>query len=107
MKPIETKHTEQLNTQLSVEETDNKKSNLTEREYIEDTPFWLIMQNERWYITMAGFKITKEYTTKEEALERLEKDKWKIVMHVALIIKETKPPKELSQRELELAAQGG
>lgn len=82
---------ELLQLQTNAEEVHKENSNLSEREYIENTPFWIIMQNDKWWLTMAGYRITEEYRTKEEALERLEIDKWKIVMHIALIISEKKP----------------
>lgn len=90
MQKKQTPHTDTLNTQLNVEETHKESSTLVEQEEIKGTPFRLCKYEEEWFLAIGNNKITHGYKTKEEALERLDIDKWFIIMHMAIIMIEQK-----------------
>lgn len=75
-----------LNTQSNAEETPKQNSLIIEREQIENTPFWTLKTEEGWFLVMGDYRVTEVYETKEEVLECLERDKWKIVLHLAIIV---------------------
>lgn len=82
---IKTAHGDILNTQNSIEETHNKNYPLVEMEKIEGTPFTLIHQEQKWFIVMGDHRVTEPTETKQQCLEKLEKEKWLLTMHIAII----------------------
>lgn len=80
------KHQELLNTQTLSEETHKENSTLTEREKIENTPFYLIKQNDLWFIAMGNNMITEPVESKTIALDKLKTEKWDIIFHMCAII---------------------
>lgn len=89
MEKLSTQQLDTQNTQLNIEKSQSKEnSTLVETELINNTPFHIVKQKEKWFITMGNHKITHEYNTKEEAIERLHIDKWFILMTVITIITE-------------------
>lgn len=77
-----------LNSQNSTEETHNQNSTLNEREKIEDTPFWVVKQEEKWFITLGEYRVSQIKESKDEALKTLEENKWDLVIHMVIIISE-------------------
>lgn len=65
-------------------------SRLVEREPVENTPFWVVGNEESgFFLTYNKYKITDNYETKEEALNRLITEPFKINAIVAYCIAET------------------
>lgn len=84
------KQEESSNTQENAENNHNKNSSLHEQIKIEGTPFTLIRHvfeddSVIWFIVMGNYKITEPTETKEEQLEKLETEKWLIIMHMIII----------------------
>lgn len=84
-KLMNTKHSEQLHIQENAENNPNKNYPLTEREPILGTPFTLIRDNEKWFMVMADYRVTETTKTKEEQLDKLDTEKWLLIMHIAII----------------------
>lgn len=84
------KQEELLNTQRNAESNHNKNSTLVERNKIEGTPFYLLKNNNEYFITYGKYRITEPTTTEEETLKKLESEKWLITMHMIIIIIEMK-----------------
>lgn len=84
-KPTQTKQSEQLNIQENVENNHNKQSSLIEREKIEGTPFTLITLNEEYFMVMGDYKVTETTKTKEEQIQKLESEKWLLIMHICIV----------------------
>lgn len=80
------KNQELLRLQTGAEESNTPSKPLYEREQIENSPFWIIGNEEEGYnITMGKYKITQEpLKTKLDAIIWLEKHKWDVVLTVAL-----------------------
>lgn len=79
------KQSDTLHTQNNVDETRNNTS-LAEREQIEGTPFWLIKQNDNWFIVMGNHRLTEPTKNKETQLIKLENEKWKLIMNISIIM---------------------
>jgi len=75
-------------TQNHGENTSQNNTELIEREKIEGTPFTLIKQEEKWFITMGDHRITEPTKHKNEQYNKLEKEKWLIITNVIIIILE-------------------
>lgn len=78
-------------TQNSVEET-HKAEYLATDEQLKDTPFVLRWRDGRgWFLTIGDTRITEPTKTKEETLERLEKEMWKLIagmiVHIVKLLK--------------------
>lgn len=63
----------------------NNNTKITDREQIGDSPFWALMVNNKWFLALGDSRITEPYDTKEQAIERLDLDKWKIIMQLIII----------------------
>jgi len=93
-----------LNSQSSSEKTLNNGYIMT-YEKIKGTPFTLVRHEMNWFIALGNNRITTPTETKEETLEKLETEKWEIVMHLAIIaVTKTKefeklPPEEKKRYE--------
>lgn len=61
--------------------TDNKpnSSKLIEREQIEGTPFTLIKQDEKYFLTLGNYMVTPKCNTQTEAFEYIGENQWNIV----------------------------
>lgn len=79
---------EQYNGHTNANETHNKNSPLIEHEYIEGTPFHYVRRENEHFLTMGNYRITESTNTKQEAIEKLETESWKIIMHMILITQE-------------------
>lgn len=65
-------------------------SRLVEKEPVENTPFWLVGSEETgFFLTYNKYRITDTYETKEQALNRLITEPFKINAIVAYCIAET------------------
>lgn len=88
-----------LNTQLNVEKDQNKEnSHLVEIENVPNTPFRVAKHNEKWYVIMGKKAVSHDYTTKDEAIESIESDRWftiLVMIHIAveMILEEKSKPK--------------
>jgi len=86
------KQSEILNTQTSVEQTDNKNSGSEEitRDHIEGTPFTAIKKDDTGYFAVMGhYRLTEEYETKAELEEFVNKrNNWELMMNVVSIMVE-------------------
>jgi hypothetical protein len=80
------KQQELLQQQTGAEKQNTPSKPLYEREQIENSPFWIIGNEEEGFnITMGKYKITQEpVKTKLDALLWLEAHKWDVVLTVAL-----------------------
>lgn len=83
--PTKHKQSEQLATQENVENNHKQNSILTEREPIKGTPFTLIKQDEQWFMVMGDYRVTETTKTKEEQIEKLESEKWLLIMHICIV----------------------
>lgn len=90
------KQSELLDTQMNAENSqpsNSQSGKLLEREQLPNTPFWLIMDNEKHEanITMGKYKITHEPLKAEHmadaftlAYRYLDTNKWDVVLTMAL-----------------------
>lgn len=80
------KQQELLHIQTNAEETNTDSKPLWDREQIENSPFWIVGNKEQGYnITMGRYKITHEtLPTPLDARLWLEKNKWDVILTVAL-----------------------
>lgn len=78
-----------LNIKSSSDNTHSSDSHLIKYTAIENTPFKLIKQNEEYFIVMGSHRLTEPTQTKNEQYIKLEKEKWKILTNVIIIITET------------------
>lgn len=70
------------NIQNSAEENQNNSKYGDSYEPLNETPFSLVQQKGKWFITMAEYKITDEYETDNQALEELNYNKWHIILRM-------------------------
>lgn len=82
------KQSDILNTQENAENPGKENSSLIEREQVPKTPFWVINQNEKWFLIMGENRITDLFNTKEEALDELKNNQWFITISIAAIVLE-------------------
>lgn len=83
------KHSEQLATQLNAEDNHNSNSNseLVDREQLDGTPFWIIGNEDDGYkLIMGKYQLTGTYRSKDEIIEQLENDMWKMILNMILIV---------------------
>lgn len=73
------------NTILDLTETDERNTQLIEREEVEGTPFTLIKHDEQWYILMGRYRLS-EGMTKEDALKNANTMDWNKILQVMTII---------------------
>lgn len=89
----EQEHSEQ-NTSLKNAKNNHNKDYLAENIQLEDTPFVLRRREQGWFITIGDTRITEPTETREETVERLDKEQWKIIaamiVHVVKLLTETK-----------------
>lgn len=79
---------ESLSIQENADETRKKSSSLTEREKIENTPFWAVRTDEGWFLVMGEYRITEPVESKIIAIDKLKTNKWEIMMRMSAIITE-------------------
>lgn len=85
---METKQSEQFNTQSNVGDTHSSK--LVTNDPIKNTPFRLIGNTTQGYaIAMGNYRLTEPKETTEEALEELEFNQWNIFANMVVIIIQT------------------
>lgn len=81
-----------LNTQKYVEENQNKQHSSTElihKEPIENSPLWIIGNEETGYfVSIKNYRLTELYKTIEEAKDRLRIESWNIIVRLTAIIME-------------------
>lgn len=83
-----TKQRDILNSQHNIENNPNSNSSpLIIREPIENTPFWIVGTEEKGYMAVMGkYKITEQFTTKEEVKQEIIKKDWEVIIKVVSII---------------------
>lgn len=84
---------EQNITQSKQERNQNKQKSGSEqkieREQIENTPIYVIGNEEQGYcLTISNYRITTTKETKEEAIKTLETNKWDIICNIIIILQE-------------------
>lgn len=100
-----------MNIQNSSEEThkqDYGRKQIMEHHQIENTPFMLVRQNDDWFIVMGDSRITDNYPTREQAIERLTIEPWFITLTMMVIVtnKAPKIQKEFKDSEGQLGDGG-
>lgn len=76
-----------MNTLNNVEETHKENYSLIMREKIEKTPFHIIGDEEKGYfIALGKYRVTEPTKTPEEAIQKLDIEKWNILVDVITII---------------------
>ena len=71
--------------------SDNSKSvskNDTSYYRIENSPFAIIKRNEKWSITMGNYIVIDNLNTKQEALNKIRKKDWDIIITATAIYQE-------------------
>lgn len=83
----QTKHMDISNTPKSAETKDKENYPLIEREQIENTPFWIVGNDEIGYkLTWGKFTFNDEpLKTKEECAEWFKVNQWTIILHMIAI----------------------
>lgn len=77
---------------------DNKE--LISNEPIKGTPFRMVGNEfNGYFIGLKNYKITDTYDTKEEALERLEAEKWEVIARIITIMYAVIKEEEDKQKE--------
>lgn len=74
--------------QENADETRKKSSSLTEREKIENTPFWVTRTEEGWFLVMGEYRLTEPNDSKLITIDKLITNKWEIIMRMCAIITE-------------------
>lgn len=86
----QTKQRDILNIQNNAEETHKSESGeLIKRKQMENTPFWIIGDDETGYFgTLGKYQITERYPTQEAVQNHIETQTWDIILKCAGIIAE-------------------
>lgn len=69
-----------VNQQETTTENKQSSSKLIEREQIEGTPFNLIKQDKKYFITIGNYQLTQQYNTEQEAIEDIQFNQWNIIV---------------------------
>lgn len=81
------KQQELLQSQTNTENPNSTSSKLIEREQMNDTPFWIIGNQENGYIgTLGKYQITENFPTKEAVTQHIETKVWEIMLKIAGIV---------------------
>lgn len=87
---MSTNNQELLRSQnLSEEPHKQNSSDLIERYEIEGTPFTLIKQEGKYFLTMGNYKITTPTDTEEETLKKLVTEQYNIILDMTTIVFDT------------------
>lgn len=84
-----TKQRDTLNTQLNVEDIPNSDymKQLNERQQMENSPFWIIGNEEDGYMgTLGKYQITERFPTKEAVQQHFETAAWNIILKLCGIV---------------------
>lgn len=68
------------NQQETITEHNTNSSKLIEREQLEGTPFNLIKQEEKYFITIGNYQLTPQYDTEQEAIDDIQFNQWNIIV---------------------------
>jgi hypothetical protein len=83
---------ELLHAQTSANTTDNsnysKSQDDTSFEFVEKTPFAIMKRNGTWSITMGNYIVIDNLNTKQEALNKIRKKDWDIIITATAIYQE-------------------
>lgn len=90
-----TKQSELLNTQGNVDDNLKKNYPLINRKPIPKTPFTIIEQEEKFFISIGNIKITEPTDTEDEQIEKLQSEQWNITL--ALIAWTIEKNKEITK----------
>lgn len=66
----------------SANQTDNNESNLESRTPIQDSPFILVKQDGKNFVTLAQYQLTPSRETAEEALNDIQAATWHTLINV-------------------------
>lgn len=55
---------------------EKKEEYIIERDPVEGTPFTIITKEGKSFVTLGNTKLTQDYETKEEALDRVQNEDW-------------------------------
>lgn len=80
--------TKDTSTQNAREENNNELNSeqIIEREEVEDTPFMIVKQDEKWFVTLGKYRLTSALDSKEKAREEANKKGWTQIMQVVGIM---------------------
>lgn len=88
---MSTKQRELLQSQLNADQankesfSDEKREHLIRKEQIENTPFWVVGNENTGYCLVFGkYKMTEYVPTRAEAYELLETQKWDILCKIVI-----------------------
>ena len=86
------KTTELLNLQTSAEEAENKEpysENETRVYTVENTPFKVVKNENKWIIVMREYKVsTQEFNSVEEAEEYIHEKNWELILNSVMAYNE-------------------
>lgn len=95
MKLAEMSDLEELNGYAETTDNSNSNSELIERIQVENTPFTVIRQEEKWYVTLGMYRLTNDLENKEDAIADAQREDWERLMQVmGIMIENYKPNKE-------------
>lgn len=69
-----------VNQQGTITEHNPNSSKLIEREQLDGTPFNLIKQENKYFITIGNYQLTPQYNTEEEAIQDIQYNQWNIII---------------------------
>lgn len=96
---------ELLHEQTSANTTDNsnysKSQDDTSFEFVDKTPFAIMKKNGTWSITMGNYIVVDNLNTKQEALDKIRKKDWDIIITATAIYQEIIKDFEKIDREKE------
>lgn len=76
----------QSDTQLNVENNHNNNSTLIDYKEIEGTPFTMVRKEDKYFLIMGDYRMTEPTNTEEETMEKIEKEKWLLIFHIAATV---------------------
>jgi len=59
---------------------------LVEYEQVPNTPFTIVKQNDKWFVTMGKYRLSEQLETKQEALEESQNESWFRMMQIMRIM---------------------
>lgn len=79
--------------QSDVEETHKENYLIRNKEQIPNTPFWVLETEQGWFLVLGAHRLSKQYKSKKDAIEHIEKHKWEVITQLILIVtKKDMPP---------------
>lgn len=83
---LKSKSPKSTENQTTTSSESTSENNLVHHEQLTGTPFTLVRNENKWCLVLGNYRITENYPTRNEALERLDKDFWLVVTHLVTIV---------------------